>query len=91
MPLKRCVLREIRSTDRFYAELARQLDLPAHFGGNLDALWDSLTGDLLGPAEVVWEDAASARAALGDVEFETLAETLRAVSDERSDFRFILA
>ena len=35
-----------------YAALERALDLPGHFGRNLDALWDVLTRDLTGPVQV---------------------------------------
>ena len=35
-----------------YAALESALDLPGHFGRNLDALWDVLTRDLRGPAQI---------------------------------------
>jgi RNAse (barnase) inhibitor barstar len=40
------------STAQFYRELAGAAGLPSWFGGNLDALWDSLT-DLTGPTALV--------------------------------------
>ncbi|WP_119421340.1 barstar family protein [Desertibaculum subflavum] len=42
----------VTSLAELYALLARELGLPPHFGGNLDALWDALTGDLSGPVRV---------------------------------------
>ena len=46
MSLRRCVLTDVRSMDDVYRQLAEQLPLPAHFGNNLDALWDALSTDL---------------------------------------------
>lgn len=84
MPLKRCELRNIASVAQFYDELARQLPLPAHFGRNLDALWDVLTGDLEGPLEIVWVNAAAARALLGE-DYPKLAGLLEDAAAERGD------
>jgi hypothetical protein len=51
-----CQLQHITSLEQFYDEISRQLHLPAHFGRNLDALYDSLSGDVSGPFEIVWRD-----------------------------------
>jgi ribonuclease inhibitor len=75
--------------DKVYDALQRQLALPAHFGRNLDALWDALTTDVRGPATIVWRDSARARAALGE-DYDRLVDTLRDVAAERSDFRLEL-
>lgn len=70
--------------------LATQLGFPAHFGANLDALWDVLRTDVAGPYEIVWRDHARARAALGP-EFERLSAMLRRLAVERDDVTFRLA
>jgi Barstar, RNAse (barnase) inhibitor len=36
----------------FYKMAQSQLELPSHFGNNLDALWDCITGDIALPIEV---------------------------------------
>lgn len=54
-----------RSIDAVYDILARDLALPKHFGRNLDALFDALTGDVKGPLEIVVEDAEALERALG--------------------------
>ncbi|MBU1689291.1 MAG: barstar family protein [Gammaproteobacteria bacterium] len=87
MPLKRCVLRDIHTLAQFYDELARQLAFPAHFGRNLDALWDVLTGEIVGPIEIVWE--GSAQANLG-VDYAKLVALLNDLAAERDDFTFTL-
>ena len=89
MPVKHCRLRGIHSLDQFYDELARQLVLPSHFGRNLDALWDVLTGDVEGPFEIVWEGAEQARKSLGE-DYAGVVALLRDAAAERDDFTFTL-
>lgn len=36
----------------FYSEFARQFALNEHFGANLDALWDEVTGGIKLPVEI---------------------------------------
>jgi geranylgeranyl pyrophosphate synthase len=48
----RCHLRGPYTTlSAIHADLARQLGLAAHYGANLDALWDALMRDVSGPVE----------------------------------------
>lgn len=42
----------IGSIEDFYKITKKELKLPVHFGDNLDALWDSLTGDVELPLQV---------------------------------------
>lgn len=87
MPVKRCVLRDIRTLAQLYDELERQLTFPPHFGRNLDALWDVLTGEVEGPFEIVWEDSAQAN--LG-VDYAKLIALFNELAAERDDFTFTL-
>lgn len=89
MPVKRCVLRDIRTLAQFYDELARQLAFPPHFGRNLDALWDVLTVEVAGPLEIVWEESEQAQANLG-VDYAKLIILLNDLAAERDDFTFTL-
>jgi ribonuclease inhibitor len=91
MSEKRCVIsgRTVRSLDALYDELARQLPLPAHFGRNLDALWDVLSADIEGPVELVWQDAAASRTAMGE-DFDRVLELLQEVEVSRDDFRLVI-
>jgi ribonuclease inhibitor len=92
MPVKRKVKKvrlsgaSIGSLDEFYDELARGLPFPAHFGRNLDALWDVLTADLEGPLEIVWEDSAASRKSMGK-DFPRISALLREAEKEREDLR----
>lgn len=90
MPVKRCVLHDIRTLAQFYDELARQLAFPAHFGRNLDALWDVLAGDVAGPFEIVWEDSSQAQSNLG-MDYSRLVILLNDLAAERDDFTFTLS
>ncbi|MCS6879517.1 MAG: barstar family protein [Geminicoccaceae bacterium] len=71
------------------ARLARELGFPAHFGHNLDALYDVLTGDLPGPIEIVWAGADRTELA-SDPELGPLLRTLEAAARERPDLRLVL-
>ncbi|MCH5683636.1 barstar family protein [Niabella sp. W65] len=42
----------IGTVEDFYLVAMRELKLPEHFGKNLDALWDSITGDIALPVDV---------------------------------------
>ena len=43
---------EIGDEEDFYAQLKEKLALPEHFGDNLDALYDSITGDVELPLHI---------------------------------------
>lgn len=89
---RRCDLdgRAIRALGDVYASMARQLGFPAHFGGNLDALYDVLTGDVPGPVEIVWRDHQLSATALG-ADYARLLATLRAAAAARRDLTLTLA
>lgn len=87
MPLKRCVLSDIRTLAQLYDEMERQLAFPPHFGRNLDALWDVLTGEVEGPFEIVWEESAQAN--LG-ADYSKLIALFTELAAERDDFTFTL-
>ncbi len=66
------------------ARLARSLGFPAHFGGNLDALFDTLTTDLPGPVEIRWTGRSRAELE-ADPELGPLLATLEDAARARSD------
>ncbi len=88
----RCAIRgkEIGSHADFHAALARSLRLPRHYGRNLDALWDLLTGDLPGPVELVWRDAARSRERMGAKAHDRLVQLLLDAAVEREDLSVVI-
>lgn len=74
----------VATVDDLYAELARSLDLPGHFGRNLDALWDVLTGDLSGPVQIEFTGTRTFRARSGEAGARVL-DLFVEVAAERDD------
>ena len=91
MPVKICTLdgKTIRSLDSLYDQLAAKLQLPAHFGRNLDALWDVLSTDIEGPIEIIWKHASNSQRAMGE-DFGRVMNVLKDVEEERDDFKLIV-
>jgi ribonuclease inhibitor len=86
----RCELdADVATTAAVYRRLAHDLQFPAHFRPNLDALWDVLTRDVKGPVEIHWRNSARARKKLGPA-FARIVGLLREVEAERDDFRLTL-
>jgi len=75
----------ILSMEQFYEQLKKQVELPAHFGNNLDALHDVITGELPLPASWSFTNIG-----LNKLErFEELFDMLEETSDETDNFSFV--
>jgi ribonuclease inhibitor len=83
-PRRAIIPADCRTLDRVHDILARDLGLPKHFGRNLDALYDALTGDVAGPFTIVIEDAPRLRKALG-AKGTALIEVFNDVAGARRD------
>lgn len=55
----------VENSEQLHRELARCLDFPAHYGGNLDALHDCLSGEIALPLRVIWKNYRVTRAKIG--------------------------
>lgn len=90
--LKKVVIdgEQVVTIEQFYDTLVKQLHLPAHFGRNLDALWDVLTVDVAGPVEIVWENAGLSRTRMGETAGK-LFSLLNEVGEERPDITIKLS
>jgi ribonuclease inhibitor len=85
-PRRAVIPADCASLEAVYDILGRDLGLPPHFGRNLDALYDVLTGDVPGPFEIVVEDAKRLGAALvpqGSALLKLLADVAKARKDAR--------
>ena len=88
MPIKRCTLngKTIGSLDDLYDRISILIDLPEHFGRNLDALWDVLSTDVEGPFEIIWKNAHDSKKSMGK-DFDRVLKLLRDLEKERDDFK----
>lgn len=91
MPVKRCILngQVIRSLDDLYDQLLSGLALPAHFGRNLDALWDVLSTEVAGPFKIVWKHADDSRTLMGS-DFNRVVKLFQELEKERDDFQLAI-
>ena len=55
----------LETLDELHAELARLLDFPGHYGRNLDALYDCLSGEIALPLKVIWRHYGQTEASIG--------------------------
>ena len=75
---------EIGDYEDFYTQLKEKLTLPDYFGDNLDALFDSITGDVALPLHIEFVNMS-----VDQLEtFEDLLTTLEDAEDEVEDFSF---
>jgi len=79
----------VASVQDLYAVLQRELELPGHFGRNLDALWDVLTRDVSGPVRVEFTGTSGFRRRLGAAGERVLDVFIEAAA-ERDDFAVAL-
>ena len=75
---------EIGDYEDFYAQLKEKLTLPEHFGDNLDALFDVVTGELEMPLHLEFVNMSVEPLEI----FEDLLTTLEDAEDEVQDFTF---
>lgn len=80
----------LRSLDDVWPQLESQVDLPRHFGYNLDALYDVLSTDLEGPLTVIWLQHEVARAVMGEQAYGALLMTLEDAANARMDVELLL-
>ena len=75
---------EIGDYEDFYAQLKEKLTLQEHFGDNLDALFDVITGELEMPLHLEFVNMSVEQLEI----FEDLLTTLEDAEDEVEDFTF---
>jgi ribonuclease inhibitor len=75
---------DIGDYEDFYIQLKEKLPLPEHFGDNLDALSDVLTGELEMPLHLEFVNMTVDQLEI----FEDLLTTLEDVEEEMEEFTF---
>ena len=87
---------QIKCEADFHKMIASKLDLGAHYGRNLDALWDVLTGDVERPVRLIWQDSAFSKSAM-PAAFDRIVDVMSRVAsrdvecgwDERFEFKLV--
>lgn len=75
---------DIGDYEDFYAQLKEKIKLPEHFGDNLDALSDVITGELEMPLHIEFVNMTVDQLEI----FEDLLLTLEDAEEEAEDFTF---
>ncbi|WFR61256.1 barstar family protein [Paenibacillus amylolyticus] len=75
----------IHTKEELHQVLRNQLELDENYGGNLDALWDVLTGAVSMPLTVQWLGFEKSKEILGDYADKVI-ELLRDVEAEIQGF-----
>lgn len=75
---------DIGDYEDFYTQLKEKLVLPEHFGDNLDALYDVITGDLEMPLHIEFVNMNVEHLEI----FEDLLTTLEDAEEEMETFTF---
>ena len=73
---------DIGDYEDFYTQLKEKIQLPDHFGDNLDALFDTITGDLEMPLHLEFVNMTVDQLEI----FEDLLTTLEDAEEEVEDF-----
>lgn len=75
---------EIGDEEDFYTQLKEKIDLPEHFGDNLDALYDVISGEVELPLHIEFVNLSVEQLET----FEDLLTTLEDCEEEVDDFSF---
>lgn len=90
MPITTIQLLNIRSLADIYLQLGQQVELPADFGCNLDALYDFLSASLAGPIELIWTQQEQDCQYLSNKDSKGIINLLEEIAEERADFEIRL-
>lgn len=75
---------DIGDYEDFYAQLKEKITLPEHFGDNLDALYDTITGELEMPLHLEFVNLTVDQLEM----FEDMLTTLEDAEEEHEGFTF---
>lgn len=80
---------QISTLAELHARLAELLELPDHYGANLDALWDALTGWVTLPLTIYWVHYEECSQRLGEKCARVL-QVLREAEEEQIGLKVIV-
>jgi len=76
----------VENIGELHRELARTLGFPGHYGMNLDALYDCLSGEIALPLRIIWKNYHMTRSKLGKDAVNVL-KVMEDFAKEEPDFR----
>jgi ribonuclease inhibitor len=79
---------KIISIKAFHEEVARADFFPKFYGKNLDSLWECMTADVEGPAEVILKNSEISRKHLG-TEYDTIKSLFDEAAQDRPDLIYL--
>lgn len=79
---------EFTTIEEFHQYIKVKLELPDFYGGNLDALWDCLTGFIELPLLLEWQNFNKSKEFMGNY-VETVLRLFKEAQEELKD-RFII-
>lgn len=71
----------IKTEAEFHTAISGALSFSPHYGKNLDALFDILSGDVERPVVLVWKNSPISKASMGDV-FDRIVNVLRRIESQ---------
>jgi ribonuclease inhibitor len=77
---------EFKTQQELHALLQKKLDLPEHYGRNLDALWDCITSWIDLPLTLTWINFDESKKHLGSYA-DRLVEMLQEAEQELGEFK----
>ncbi|WP_017813886.1 barstar family protein [Paenibacillus shenyangensis] len=80
---------DFSTIQELHEQLKSKLELPEFYGGNLDALWDCLTGMIELPLELRWVNYGISHDRMGD-QAERVRSLLEEVQEEGTGFRVVV-
>ena len=75
----------IKTEAEFHTAISGALSFPAHYGKNLDALFDILSGDVERPVVLVWKNSTISKTIMGD-DFERIVSVLRRIESQDTEW-----
>ena len=75
----------VKSIGELHRELARSLNFSGHYGMNLDALYDCLSGEIALPLRIIWRNYHVTRAKVGKDALKVL-KVMKDFAKEESGF-----
>jgi ribonuclease inhibitor len=81
--------REISSKEEFHSVIGKAMNFGPYYGGNLDALWDSLTRNSERPIRLMWRHASVSRVALGEEYFGKIINMFSDVANEDKELGYV--